>query len=422
MEGVIFKLIKLLLLVLYLHNGNISIHAARHQNLIYYSLPEKRPLKKALGFIEDTYLNFTELTNKYGYPTEQHDVITDDGYILAVFRILPKCDGQKRGFPIILMHGIYDSSDEWILTGPETGLGYILANNCYDVWAANHRGNVYSRRHVTLNPNKDADFWDYTFDEHGYYDVPAIVDYVLRITQQPKVNYIGHSQGTTDFFVMGSLRPEYNNKIQMSFHLSPVAWMKNIASPLPRLVAPASKSIRRLLDDLGFRELFAKHQFIHSLLEFLCQFAPDDICGEAYTAATGYKRGNISSRNLAVSFGHLFAGISSKDLDHFGQLVATGRFQRYDYGMKENIKRYGSPIPPEYDVSKITSAVVLISAQNDGVSSLKDVEILASKLPNLIENYLVPDPSWSHNDQVFGKKAPKIVFAKIVELLNKYNS
>ncbi|KAI5632672.1 alpha/beta-hydrolase lipase region domain-containing protein [Phthorimaea operculella] len=419
---VIFQLVKWLVIVLYVHNGNTSAQAAeRGGRLLYYALPDKRPLKKALGFIEDTYLNFTELTDKYGFPTETHDVTTEDGYILAVFRILPKCEGQKRGYPVVMMHGIYDTADEWILTGPDAGLGYILAKNCYDVWAANHRGNYYSRRHVSLNPNKDIAFWDFTFDEHGYYDVPAIVDYVLQVTQQPKVNYIGHSQGTTDFFVMGSLRPEYNNKIQLSCHIAPVAYMGNVGNPFLKLVASLSGPLKNVLDDLGFRELFAKHQLIHFVTEFLCQYAPDQICGTAYSLATGYKQGSISSRNLAIAFGHLFAGISTKDLVHFGQLVTSGRFQRYDYGRKKNMQRYGSPIPPEYDLSKVTSSVVLISASNDQLSTPQDVEILVSKLPNLVENYLVPNPYWSHNDQIFGNEAPKLVFAKIVQYLNSFN-
>lgn len=407
------RVIAIVITVLFVQNVYTS---PLQTKLLSYSIPEKRPFKKALGYYEDSYLNFTELTTKYGYRTETHNVVTDDGYILTMFRLLPKC--SPRGFPILMMHGIYDTSDEYILTGPETGLGYVLSNNCFDVWAANHRGNVYSRQHVRLDPNRDPEYWDYTFDEHGYYDIPALVDYVLAITQQPKVNYIGHSQGTTDFYVMASLKPEYNDKIGISFHLAPIAWMKNIVSPIPKLLAPAGTEVKNLLYTLGLRELFAKQQITHFVVELLCQFAPDDICGTGFTATTGYRRGNISSKNLAIAFGHLFAGISTKDIDHFAQLVTSGRFQRYDEGREGNIKRYGSSKPPEYDVSRITSAVVLICGANDWVSSLKDIDKLRSKLPNVVEHYVVPDPSWSHNDHVYGVNAPKYVFSKILEHLN----
>ena len=40
--------------------------------------------------------------------------------------------------------------------------GYILADNGYDVWLGNYRGNYYSRNHCDLNPNKNP-FWDFRY-------------------------------------------------------------------------------------------------------------------------------------------------------------------------------------------------------------------------------------------------------------------
>jgi len=41
-----------------------------------------------------------------------------------------------------------------------------------------------------------------------------MIDYVLAATGESSLHYIGHSQGTTSFFVMGSLRTEMNAKIR----------------------------------------------------------------------------------------------------------------------------------------------------------------------------------------------------------------
>lgn len=412
------SLLKILVLLIYVYS--VNSRARLKPKLIPYSVPDNRELKQALGFHEDSYLNFTELASKYQYTTEEHTAVTEDGYILTIFRILSKCE-HTRQHPVLLLHGIFDSADLWIIAGRKMGLAYILSDNCFDVWAANHRGNHYSRKHVRLDPDTDPEYWEYTFDEHGHYDLPAMVDYVLAASKRRRLYYIGHSQGTTDFFVMNSLRPEYNNQIRLSIQLAPVAYMGNISSPLPILAAQALNPIKAFLEGAGYRELFAKHHFTHFLVELLCQMAPDLICGQALSLTTGYKIGSIYPTSLSISFGHLLVGISLKDLAHFGQLILSGKFQRYDEGKAGNIKRYGTSKPPKYNVSQITSPVVLMVAHNDWVSTLKDTETLRSQLPNVIENYIVPEKYWSHHNHLWGNTAPTYVFSKILSYFNRFD-
>lgn len=41
-------------------------------------------------------------------------------------------------------------------------LAYNLADECYDVFMGNYRGNTYSKRHLVLDPVKDKEaFWSY---------------------------------------------------------------------------------------------------------------------------------------------------------------------------------------------------------------------------------------------------------------------
>lgn len=42
-----------------------------------------------------------------------------------------------------------------------------------------------------------------------------------------------------------------------------------------------------------------------------------------------------------VYFGHFPSGSSLKQLQHFGQIVHSNKFMRYDYGVEDNLARYG---------------------------------------------------------------------------------
>jgi len=67
------------------------------------------------------------------------------------------------------------------------------------------------------------------------YDLPAVIDYILARTSQKDMYYIGHSMGTTMFFVLTSLKPQYNTKIHLMVALAPIAFMSHVQSLLSRI-------------------------------------------------------------------------------------------------------------------------------------------------------------------------------------------
>lgn len=155
------------------------------------------------------------LIAEHGYPVEEHYVNTSDGYILKVYRIpsspsSPPINGKRVAF---LQHGLLCSSADWVVLGKGKALAYLLADAGYDVWLGNARGNTNSRKHQKLSPDH-KDFWDFSWHEIGQIDLPAMIDFVLLNTGEKDLHYIGHSQGTTAFFVMTSLRKEMNAKIR----------------------------------------------------------------------------------------------------------------------------------------------------------------------------------------------------------------
>lgn len=61
-----------------------------------------------------------------GYPVEDHELTTDDGYILHLFRIphgIKSNQANQRRPAVLLMHGIMDSSNGFIVLGADNSLG-----------------------------------------------------------------------------------------------------------------------------------------------------------------------------------------------------------------------------------------------------------------------------------------------------------
>jgi len=78
--------------------------------------------------------------------------------------------------------------------------------------------------------------WCFSFHEMGMYDVPATIDYILEHTNHSQLYYIGHSMGTCMFYIMCSMRPEYNDKIRAQISLAPIAYIHHMKSTLNSLV------------------------------------------------------------------------------------------------------------------------------------------------------------------------------------------
>lgn len=156
---------------------------------------------------------------------------TKDGYVLELHRIRSESSkSTPKKPPILLMHGLVCSSFSFLTSG-EKSLPYYLAKNGFDVWLGNARGNAFSRKHITINPDVNPkEFFDFSWHEIGAIDLPTIIDYILTQTKHKKLYYAGHSQGSVSFYVMMSEHPEYNEKVEVMLALAPVVHTKEIKS------------------------------------------------------------------------------------------------------------------------------------------------------------------------------------------------
>ena len=146
--------------------------------------------KSSFAFLPEAYMDSEQLVLSKGIPFEASAVVTEDGYILQMHRLPRK---NSRGFPVLILHGLLQASDYFLLDSRNQSLPFILWDAGFDVWLGNNRGNKYSRRHLELRPN-DPRFWKFSMDQMGRFDIPAMVEHILAVTRKKKINFIGHSQ------------------------------------------------------------------------------------------------------------------------------------------------------------------------------------------------------------------------------------
>lgn len=111
---------------------------------------------------------------------------------------------KEKKQPIILQHGLLDDSWTFFAFKPKFCLPFILAELGYDVWIPNTRGNIFSSENIDPNKNSkkiNSEYWNFSLDEISKFDFPANVDFVLNETKFDKLYYVGHSQGTMQYFM-----------------------------------------------------------------------------------------------------------------------------------------------------------------------------------------------------------------------------
>lgn len=398
---------------------------------LFDSIVKPKEFLQILGKADpDDNKNIPELIASRGFGYEIHPIVTDDGYILTTFRIINPKIGIKFKRPVLLMHGLLASATQWIMNPgghideklPNgtcgTNLGYELGKDGYDVWLGNVRGNKYALRHVNKTINA-RQFWNFSKDEMIKYDLPNTIDYILRKTNQPKLSYIAHSQGTHIMFGLLSTQRQYNDIVEPFIALAPVGTVRYVSHGLRLL---ANQAILHDILMTGFNQLL-NIPIIESLSSDFCKGSRARICASLLFVTNG--GGNTDQLNVTriPTYLNLYGwGTSTKNIVHWGKNIKSGEFEYFDYGDNENYERYGTKKPPRYDLTKITSKnIALFSSVEDNLADPQDVDILRSRLQNRpVIDYVVPLIEFSHLDFTIGTGSGKYVNSKIKQVLSWY--
>ncbi|KAJ3641573.1 hypothetical protein Zmor_028075 [Zophobas morio] len=304
---------------------------------------------------ENAHLTTPQILTKYGYANEIHHVTTSDGYILTLHRILR--DKNTTHKPVLVLHGLFVESSSFVSTGVKNGLGFPLADESYDVWLGNVRGTPSSRNHTTLHPNRDPKFWDFSWHEMGTIDLPAMVDYVLNVTHQASLYYVGYSQGTTIFFVMMATHPTYNAKIKVHMAMAPVAYLGHMKS------VSVGTNWNNILN-LWFKV---------------------------------FKINEVPPNNLFFVLR-----------------------RRYDFGRKKNEEVYGSSTPPSYNLSLVSTKCHLFYSRDDLLVTEVDAVRVCKELGGACASSNLVNGTINHPDWLIGNRIRELVYSKLLNIMADY--
>jgi len=371
------------------------------------------------GELPELGMTVPELIRYWNYPVEEHHIRTDDGYLLTVHRIPHgrhnnnTTSGKDR--PVVfLQHGLLCSSSNWVINLPHQSFAFILADNGFDVFLGNVRGNTYSRRHEHLKTSSPR-FWDFSFDEHAKYDLPAMINHALNVTGREQLYYVGHSQGTMMAFAKLSEDEQFQKKIKMFFALAPVAKLRHVYGPF-ELLARFELTFKFVFKLLQVYDFMPSSKSIEWFIQTLCPLQPH-LCHRITYFTSSYGLQNFNKTRKPIILDHTPAGTSVKNMYHFMQLVQEEQFQKYDYGFLGNVNRYGTYYPPTYDLSQVKNKILIMYGTQDWLTHPKDVRWLSRQLPNVVETMKVK--GYNHLDFVWGLDARDQIYEKIIKVMMK---
>ena len=415
------------------------------------------------------------IVERHGYKLLVYHVITEDGYILDLHRVVPKNfieyfsnnndynndndtnmnivtdinnnnntnkpfirqhnfhinQSYARGRqPVIVLHGFLSSSIEFFINNfyqkdgrDNFGLA-LLATNRYDVWLPNLRGNGVSNAHISIN-NTETKFWEFSLDEMAEYDLPAVIDVIVNETgHQNNINFVGRGTGGAIGLAMASLLPQVGQKLRTLVAWAPtvyVNWWKSRFNFLtyftPLLMIPGKyrydcRSLANIINEICTWKLIN-----------------DPSC--LYKAMYGQtNRMNVTRIPVIEHYGH--SSTSNWFCAHTDQISNRDRFIRFDYYCKNrNLQKYNQSTPPDYPLHRLpteTLSVAIFYSYTDNWVSPDNAKRLIDELRGYyrskperagkLTEVVVETEQWNHVDYVVGMGAYDLVYKRTIEILD----
>lgn len=94
-------------------------------------------------------------------------------------------------------------------------------------------------------------------------------------------------------------------------------------------------------------------------------FCNNRFCKNLYFLVAGYDSPQVDYYSAPGLLRCRPAGASTMQILHYMQLVQSQQFRQFDFGTMGNLQRYGTKIPPYYDLEQVTPPTALWYGGND---------------------------------------------------------
>uniref|UniRef100_A0A8C7CEZ1 Gastric triacylglycerol lipase n=1 Tax=Neovison vison TaxID=452646 RepID=A0A8C7CEZ1_NEOVI len=322
-------------------------------------------------------MNISQIISYWGYPDEMYDIVTEDGYILGLYRIpYGKTNSGSSG-------------------------NIQFRTTCLWIQELHSRGFQLC-------------FFFCSFDEMAKYDLPASIDFIVKHTGQEEIFYVGHSQGTTIAFITFSTIPQIAERIKIFFALAPVFSIKYSKSPLIKLAYKWRSVLKAFFGNKDFLPNTSFKRFVGSKLCPLKIIGK--ICRDILFMIYGYDQENLNMSRVDVYLSHNPAGTSVQNMLHWSQVFHSSHLRAFDWGSPAlNLVHFNQSTSPYYDVRNMNVSTATWNGGNDLLADPQDVKNLLSEITNPIYHKTIS--CYNHIDFLFGLDVYQQVYHEIIDII-----
>jgi len=305
----------------------------------------------------------------------------------------------------------------WVfLQNGKKSLPFLLMEEGYDVWIGHNRGTVHSLGHLTKNSQEsNSDYWDFNLDDYALIDLPSNLEAVKQKTGATKVTYIGHSQGTTIFFMLYMHDPAYMESTIEKFISLGTVYTINYANLLPvNLVDKVYGLVDRMLDLSTKPIYFGDGQ--RNMISNMCKTSPF-MCKKTFEGMENLKStSRINFNTIHTYFYYFPGGTSANCLLHYSQIHQAKKLVYFNPDFINN-----NEVKP-YDVNVIRKWKIKAFIERsdcDAYSSYQDVSELYDTIEDKSYIKFVDYKDYGHMDFVCGETAPEDVYMPVINYIKE---